>query len=96
MADMTIARVLDRAGAEIAQRAARSFQNVDAIYDDELWKILAHFGLLEPLDRGELVCYLTGVQLTRDNVGGLIGTPDGPKVIADTYYAGNPARPETP
>ena len=84
---MTIGNILDSAGAEIANRAGRQFEKVDAIYDDELWKVLDHFGLLAPLERGELFCYLTGVRLTRENVGGLIGTPDGPKVIADTYYA---------
>ena len=83
---MTLGAILDNAGAEIAKRAGRPFEKVDAIYDDELWKVLDHYGLLQPLERGELVCYLTGVPLTRDNIGGLIGTPDGPKVIADTYY----------
>ena len=56
---------------------------VDAVLDEDLWLILEELNLLAPLDGGELTCARTGVPLTRENVGGIIITPDGPRVIAD-------------
>jgi len=87
---MTLATLIEGASSK-SDHAVRQldgkFQSVDAVYDDDLWLILEHFSLLAPLDRGELNCYVTGVPLTRENIGGLIGTPDGPRLIADSYSA---------
>lgn len=79
--------MLDKAAARAAREAQRGIERVDAVYDDQLWNILEHFGLLERLDAGELRCAVTSVPLTRDNIGGLIGTPSGPRLIADSYEA---------
>lgn len=57
-------------------------------WDEEIWSILRHQGLLELLDAGVLRCHVTGVPLTRENVGGIVGTPTGPKLIADTHEWG--------
>lgn len=61
----------------------RPEQRVHAVLDDDLWPILGELALLAPLDNGELVCLQTGVRLTRDNVGGIVVTEDGPQLIAD-------------
>jgi hypothetical protein len=84
---MTLATLLDKTGARAARQLEKPLEAVDAVFDDELWKILSHYGLLEPLDRGELRCHISGVPLTRENVGGLIGTPQGPRLIADQYLS---------
>ena len=80
---MKAGRVLENARTLVSRRLDRELKLVDAVYDDELWKILDAYGLLAKLDAGELTCQVTGVKLTRDNVGGLIGSPDGPRLICD-------------
>lgn len=80
---MAIAASLGKRGARAAMNAGRPVSSINAVYDDELWTILRHYGLLDPLDRGDLRCYLTGIPLTRDNIGGLIGASDGPHLISD-------------
>ncbi len=82
--------LLDQARRSLTWAHDRKRENVEAVFDDDLWRILRDLELLEPLDRGELRCHLTGTPLTRDNIGGLIGTPTGPKLIADTYAEGGP------
>jgi hypothetical protein len=84
---MTPSGLLERVAAGVSREAQRRIEKVDAVYDDELWAILRHFGLLDRLDAGELRCAVTGVPLTRDNIGGLIGTAEGPQPIASTYQA---------
>jgi hypothetical protein len=84
---MTLASLLGKTGARISRQLERPLETVNAVYDDELWSILESYGLLGRLDAGELRCHLTGVQLSRQNVGGLIGTASGPKLIADTHAA---------
>lgn len=81
---MKAARMLEGARTLVSRRLDRKLTSVDAVYDDELWGILASYGLLAKLDAGELTCYLTGVRLTRDNIGGLIGSPEGPRLICDS------------
>ncbi len=73
---------------------ARPTLPIDAVLDDDLWRILEEWNLLAPLDRGELTCARTGVLLTRENVGGIIVTQSGPQVIADPSRLGLPARAE--
>lgn len=85
---MTVAQILENARSAVAQRLDRRIETLDVVYDDDLWAILESHGLLRRLDAGELVCYKTGTPLTRKNVGGLIGTPDGPKLIADIALDG--------
>ncbi len=85
---MTVAQILENARSAVARRLDRRIETLDVVYDDDLWGILDSHGLLNELDAGHLVCYKTGVPLTRDNVGGMIGTPGGPKLIADTVLDG--------
>ena len=89
---MTIANLIQKTGSKIAGQVERPLETVNAVYDDELWSILERYGLLAQLDAGALRCHLTGVTLTRQNLGGLIGTATGPKLIADTYDALETAR----
>jgi hypothetical protein len=76
--------MLENTRARLSRRFDRRVETVDAVYDDQLWDILESEGLLGKLDAGELTCYWTGIQLSRDNVGGLIVTPEGLKVISDS------------
>lgn len=82
---MTPGALLSKARARAQNQAERVLAAVDAVFDDDIWPILDQYGLLARLDAGELTCYFTGVLLTRDNLGGLIGTAAGPRLIADTY-----------
>ncbi|MDB4906350.1 MAG: hypothetical protein JWO05_1134 [Gemmatimonadetes bacterium] len=86
---MTVASLLERQRVRLAQRLHRRVETVDAVFDDDLWKILAEFDLLGPLDRGELRCYYTGIPLSRDNVSGVVGTPNGPQLFVEV---GTPPR----
>lgn len=83
--------MLENARTLVSRRLDRELRPVDAVYDDELWSILDAYGLLARLDAGELRCHVTGVPLTRDNVGGLIGSPDGPRLICDAVEAAEAA-----
>ena len=81
---MAVKQLIEDARRQVQRRLDRELTVVDAVYDDELWEILDSYGLLEKLDAGELRCSLTGARLTRENVGGLIGSPDGPQLICDS------------
>jgi hypothetical protein len=72
---------------QLGRRGHRRTEILDAVYDDDLWDMLGKWGLLEPLDRGELSCAFTGVPLTRDNLGGIVTTAEGPKLVAEGYLA---------
>lgn len=74
---------IEQARTSLANRMDREVESVDAVYDDDLWAILEEFGLLDQLDRGELTCMETGVVLTRQNVGALVVTPDGLRILAE-------------
>ena len=87
---MTLARTLEHTRARLSRRFDRRIETVDAVYDDELWDILKSHGLLEKLDAGELTCHWTNVKLHRDNVGGLVITPEGLKLISDSATAPPP------
>jgi len=87
-ARMTLDSILRKIGSDVARHVERPTQRVDAVFDDEIWSILKSYGLLAPLDAGEMRCHLTGVPLTRENLGGLIGTANGPRLIADTFLWG--------
>ena len=92
---MTIASLLDRTTKNLDARINRQIETVRAVSDAQLWDILQSRGLLESLDAGELRCFVTGVPLSRDNVGGMLITPDGPRLVADTYAALSGGKPET-
>jgi hypothetical protein len=92
---MTIATLLDRTTKLLDSRVNRQVETVHAVADAQLWEILQSHGLLSDLDAGRLHCYVTGVPLTRDNVGGMLISPDGPRLIADTYAALSAGQPES-
>jgi hypothetical protein len=81
---MKLGEVLENARTVVSRRLDREVRPVVAVYDDELWDILAAYGLLKKLDDGELTCYLSGTKLTRENIGGLVGSPEGPRPICDS------------
>jgi hypothetical protein len=80
---MTITERLGSWRKDAARRAERRSEVVEAVYDEDLWLILAKMALLTRLDAGELQCAITGVPLSRENLGGLIGSREGPKLISD-------------
>ena len=81
---MSLGSLLNKAHEKVHEALRRPLESVDAVFDDDLWEILARLGLLSQLDEGRATCYLTGTSLTRDNLGGIIGTPDGPKLVSDS------------
>lgn len=81
---MTLAKMIENSAAKLGRHFDRRIETVDAVFDDQLWDILKSYGLLEMLDAGQLTCYRSGVPLTRENVGGFVITPDGPKLISDS------------
>lgn len=91
---MTLAKMLEHSAAKLSRHFDRRIETVDAVYDDQLWEILKSYGLLEKLDAGQLTCYRSGIPLTRDNVGGFVITPDGPKLISDSAMT-EPHSPES-
>jgi hypothetical protein len=80
---MTIAERIRRWSEDVARRVDRPAEVVEAVYDEDLSRILMRLALLEPLERGELRCYVTGEPLSWDNLGGLVGTADGPRLISE-------------
>lgn len=84
---MTIGGLIDRYRSKIERRFNRRTEEVEAVYDEDLWRILEALDLLDALDSGTLRCAITGALLTRDNVGGVMITPQGPKLIADARLA---------
>jgi hypothetical protein len=79
---MTLAALFDRVEAAAKGRLDQKSQKLAAVYDDQLWTILAELNLLIELDAGTLRCHLSGVPLTRENLAGLVGTPSGPRPVA--------------
>ena len=84
---MTIATLLERGTRKLDARVNPHVETIRAVSDDQLWEILEANGLLSELDSGALVCYVTGVPLTRENVGGIVIASDGPHLVADNYTA---------
>lgn len=80
---MSLSDLLEHARTGLSRRLDRRVETVDAVFDDDLWGILESLGLLEALDAGELTCAKTGVRLSRENLGGIIITSDGPKLFVD-------------
>lgn len=70
MSNKKLLRYLSSAHSKIEAQINRETRGVDAIFDDDLWEFLESNDLLEPLDRGELRCSITGDLLSRDNLGG--------------------------
>ena len=64
-------------------RLRRRSEPVEAVFEEDLWIILRDLGLLDDLDNGRLFCPITGTILSRNTVGGLISTPDGPRPISE-------------
>jgi hypothetical protein len=83
---VTFDAFLRNLGTEATARSNRPLETLDAVFDDQIWEILESYDLLKPLDAGQLRCHLTGVALSRGNLGGLIGTAAGPRLIADTSH----------
>lgn len=81
---MTLDGLLDRTHAAANRRLDRQVRQVTAVLDSDLWPMLQEMGLLADLDAGRLYCHFTGVALTRQNVGGVVSTPEGPRLIADS------------
>lgn len=81
---MTLGSLFNRANERVHDALHRPLEAVNAVFDDDLWRILSDLGLLASLDAGAETCHLTGVRLTRDNLGGIIGTPAGPRLVSDS------------
>jgi hypothetical protein len=90
---VTLAALVESKRTNIEKHLARRMETVDAVYDDDLWSILARYGMLQDLDAGLLRCYVTGVPLTRENIGGVLGTPNGPRLISNSLEALSQATP---
>lgn len=76
-------RAISRYRQRRKARHNRSPAPISAVYDDDLWSILSDLDLLESLDHGELACPVTGVVLTRENVGGIIVKGGRPWVVSE-------------
>lgn len=90
---MTIVERVRTWNRDLSRRADRRTEMVDAVYDSDLWSILDELGLLQRLDAGELRCAHTGVALSRDNVGALVGSPSGPKLISEQALLAESGQP---
>lgn len=87
---MTIAGLLDRTNAAANRRLDQHVKNVTAVFDEDLWPMLEEMGLLADLDAGRLSCHFSGIPLTRQNVGGLVRTSAGVKLIAESAVLSAP------
>lgn len=90
---MTLAGLLDKTNAAANRRLDRHIEHVTAVLDADLWPMLEEMGLLEDLDAGRLHCLYSGVLLTRENVGGLVSTPTGPRLISASAIVGRTSEP---
>jgi hypothetical protein len=88
---MTIAELLDKSNAAANRHLNRHVQHVTAVLESDLWPMLEEMGLLADLDAGNLRCYFSGVPLTRENVGGIVSTPSGSRLIAESALLGDRA-----
>lgn len=87
---MTLAVLLEKSNAAANRRLDRQVEQVTAVLDADLWPMLEEMGLLADLDAGVLRCYFTQVPLSRENLGGLVSTVSGPKLIAESALVGRP------
>lgn len=83
----------------IFARQQRPTVVVPAVSDSDLPRILEDLGLLRPFERGELHCPVTGQTLCWNNLGGLIGSTNGPRLVSEqgllALASGSQAVPES-
>jgi hypothetical protein len=86
---MTLNGLLEKSNAAANRRLDRHVEHVAAVLDSDLWPMLEEMGLLADLDAGKLRCHFSGVALSRENLGGIVSTSAGSRLIAESAILGD-------